>query len=102
MSKTSISAQLLDRLRELGVALPDGARLESTRASRSARNDGAWSWRVVDGSGSPGFKIDGCGREIGSQWSMAVLMAQSELSISGPDRFGAVHIDPPPSYFRRS
>ena len=74
MSRT-VAARLLERLQELGVRVPPGARLESTRASRSARNDGAWSWRVVDAGGCPGFSVDGQSREVGSQWPMALVLA---------------------------
>jgi hypothetical protein len=88
------SERLLNRLRELGVQLPEEARLESTRASRSARRNGAWSWHVVDGRGIP--------MEIGSLWSMTELLASPELEVTGPDRFGAVHVDLPASVLRKS
>lgn len=46
------SERLLDRLRSmLGLALPPGARLVRTHAGRLQREQGVWSWYVVDADG---------------------------------------------------
>jgi hypothetical protein len=52
----------------------------------------------VDTDGLPSFRIDGQQREIGSQWPMALLLSLSQVQVSAPDRFGAVHVDPPLAY----
>lgn len=46
------SDQIIKRIKaELGIKLPRGARCERTRYGRNQLAAGAWSWRIVDGSG---------------------------------------------------
>ena len=64
----SVQDRLLARLRaELGPELvPEGTRLERTRASRSGRSEGAWSWLAMNALGLELY--------IGSQYPMGKLL----------------------------
>jgi hypothetical protein len=81
----TVSARLLTRLREeLNLELPADARLRSTRASRSARSAGAWSWAA--------YRADGSELYIGSQFSMGELLRAPALQVSRER--DDVHVDP--------
>ncbi|GAA0627691.1 hypothetical protein HPO96_37220 [Kribbella sandramycini] len=43
---TTNSLRFLDRLRTLGFAIPDGARVERLHPTRREYMEGAWLWRV--------------------------------------------------------
>lgn len=91
----TVSERLLAVLRELpGLDLPEGARLQRVAASRSDahRDNGSWSWCVVDGRGIPMAR-----NAVGSHWPMWVLLkfgakvAERDLL----DTTGDICIDPP-------
>jgi len=91
----TVSERLLARLRELpGLELPEGARLKRVAASRSDahRDNGSWSWCVVDGQDIPMNR-----NAVGSHWPMWVLLkfgaVVSERDIL--DTTGDICIDPP-------
>ena len=65
------SERLLKRIREMGVDVPDGARIQRTYAGRTMRSGGAWSWFVVG--------PDGRALDIGSQHPVKVLLAEKRL-----------------------
>ena len=77
------SERLLARLREHGVALPDDTELLSTRASRSARAAGAWSWY--------GWSPTRGDLRIGSQTTMSALLAAERISTYSS--LGDTHVD---------
>jgi hypothetical protein len=66
------SERLLTRLREVGLAIPEGSRLVRVNPSAAMRNGGAWSW----------FTQGPDGRElgIGSQFSMGELLGADALA----------------------
>ncbi|MFC4506659.1 MULTISPECIES: hypothetical protein [Streptomyces] len=76
--------RLLARLREAGLDLPEGSRLDRVYPSRAMRTEGAWSWAAF----GPG------GRElrIGSQYSMTQLLQADALDVA-PIQSGAVGKD---------
>lgn len=47
------SIRLIQRLRELGVNIPEGASLVRTYVDRAARLDGSWAWFLTDSDGVP-------------------------------------------------
>lgn len=47
-----LSDLLIERLRENGLEIPEGAVVHRTYASASSRNLGAWSWFLTDSAGS--------------------------------------------------
>ncbi|MER6606007.1 hypothetical protein ABT282_08825 [Streptomyces sp. NPDC000927] len=63
--------RLLAKLREAGVTVPDGTRLAPTRASRSQRNLGAWSWAAL--------LEDGRELRLGSRENMTELVRAERL-----------------------
>jgi hypothetical protein len=77
------SARLLARLREV-IDLPEGAYLERTRASRGQVAAGAWRWRVMlDGTF---YSVQG--GAIGSQETMAEVLAAEKIAVYHQDRSG--------------
>jgi hypothetical protein len=76
--------RLLDRLRQVGLDLPEGTRLVRVYPSRAMRSEGAWTW----------FALGPEGRDlrIGSQHSMAELLEADMLDLR-PIRSGAVDVD---------
>lgn len=77
------SDRLLARLREIGVDLPEGARLVHVHPSPAMRNAGAWSWAALG--------PDGNDLRIGSQYPMAELLRAESLDVS---RVGTSVTDP--------
>lgn len=72
----TVKERMLARLRAMGEDLPEGVRLDSTRAGRQQRSEGAWSW-VAYGKDSKGRWID-----LGSHWPMWALLGCKSLSIT--------------------
>lgn len=84
--RKSVQQRLIERLRRVGVDLPDGVTLCRTWAGYWQRSEGAWSWTAVgpDGHGE---------LNIGSQWPMKLLLAAPRLDTS-ISKSGDTHIDP--------
>ena len=96
MKRPGVSNPQLEMLRELGLEIPDGARLKRAAGAYrgEARTQGAWVWTVTDASGTPLYR-DSKGRPmaIGSQWTMTELV---RLGIEAHrDTDGDISIDPP-------
>lgn len=69
---SSNTALLFERLRALGIAVPDDAVFHQTYVTRSSRRAGAWAWYLTDASGGD--------LNIGSQHTGSELL-QSALLI---------------------
>lgn len=86
-------SQLIARLRdECGLPLPEGTRLERTRAGRIQRSQGAWSWFAVFPDGHQ-VNWKGRGLQLGSHSAMTVLLSAARLVVSETD-WGDTEIDP--------
>lgn len=97
MTRPKISERLLKMLRELGLDLPEDARLERAAGSYAGWNRsslGAWVWTAVRADGVPVHQ-DSKGRPmaIGSQWTMTELVRFGVEA--SRDSGGDIHIDPP-------
>ncbi len=77
--RKSNGERLVERLRAMIPSLPEDVRVENTNASRSARANGAWSWRLVRSDGSPFLPA---GLMVGSQISVAELVKSPRLGAS--------------------
>jgi len=75
MSRPTTQERLIERLREIGIDLPEGARLVRTHANGWQLTDGAWSWAALG--------PDGRELHIGSQHSMGELLRAWRLEF-GP------------------
>lgn len=86
-------SQLIARLRgECRLPLPEGTRLERTRAGRIQRSQGAWSWFAVFPCGQR-VTWKGRGLQLGSHSPMTVLLNAARLVVSDTD-WGDTEIDP--------
>lgn len=73
---------LFERLRALGISVPDDAVFHQTYVTRSSRRSGAWAWYLTDSKG----KV----LEIGSQHTGSELL-QSALVVK-QDNTGRINI----------
>ena len=62
------SEKIIDRLRVLGFAVPEGTEVRRTYAGLHQRRDGAWSWFLEYPEPVPGL------RDIGSVWPLRDLL----------------------------
>lgn len=71
--------RLLEKIRQAGAPVPDGARFEATHASRSMRVEGGAVWILVDAEGRPTDPL------VCSQWPRRYLLARKmEAGQVGP------------------
>lgn len=82
----SLTARLLARLRAEGLAIPEGARVERTRAGRHQRSAGAWSWYLLDADGSE--------LNIASQWPVGELVKAARITAGHQQSTRDTHIFP--------
>jgi hypothetical protein len=75
VSRPTTQERLIARLREIGINLPEGARLVRTHANGWQLSEGAWSWAAIG--------PDGRDLRIGSQYSMGELLRAWRLEF-GP------------------
>lgn len=78
-------ARLLEKIREAGAPVPDGAYPVPTYATRADRSAGAWVWRLHTADGMP------CHPAVGSQFRQSMLRGDIEVS---RDRWGDWSVDP--------
>jgi hypothetical protein len=62
--------RLLEKIRQAGVPVPDGARFQATYASRSMRNEGGAVWILVDTDGRSTEPL------VCSQWPRRYLLTR--------------------------
>lgn len=74
----------MKRLREMGVDLPEGTRLQRSYAGHWQRIEGAWSWFAID----PEWSVN-----LGSQWPMSHLLKAPYLMVTG-DKLIGMSVDP--------
>ncbi len=79
----SAGDRMIERLRALGLELPQDARIVPTYAGRHQRNAGAWVWTINSTRGWV---------RVGSQFPLREL--RGPITLSGPDRFGDHFVDP--------
>jgi hypothetical protein len=93
------SERLLERLRQQGVEIPEGARIHRTYANGSARTGGAWSWFVLDSQGRE--LREGPYLGLGSYYPVKVCLCAPRLVISrerfNPELGRSVDLDPTPT-----
>jgi len=80
----TMAEKLLERLRSLGLDLPEGSVLETCRTGRAELSRGAWSWQALGPDGIP--------LNIGSWSTMARCLRAPQLCVV-TDRFGETTID---------
>lgn len=80
------AARLLDKIREAGVAVPEGSAFMRQYVGWSARSAGAWAWFLVDPDGVP------LNPEVGSQWPRHRL--RGGIEVSWDHYTGSWQVDP--------
>lgn len=75
---------LLAWLRNMGLDIPQGSRLQRTRRSIRQRDAHEWAWQAI---GPDGSKLG-----IGSEWRMTTLLTCKTLAVTEDD--GRTHIAP--------
>jgi hypothetical protein len=63
-------ARLLEKIRQAGAPVPDGARLQATHATRAMRSEGGAVWVLVGADGRPTSPL------VCSQWPRRLLLAR--------------------------
>lgn len=86
-----ISERLMVRLRDdLELAIPEGAVLLRTHASRADVSNGAWSWYV---SHENSDRVIDRMIAVGSQWPMSTVLESHDISCYN-DGHGNIHVVP--------
>jgi hypothetical protein len=79
--------KLIERLRAMGVHLPEGTTLRRTYSGRCMRAQGAWSWFTLYPAPEPGL------REVGSHYTVTMLLKQKRLIVTRSET-GDLEVDP--------
>lgn len=83
---TTTAERMLDRLRKVGIDLPEGTQLVNTYARDSQREEGAWAWKAVDPDGIP--------LGIGSPFPMYRLLRRRRWELVTDECEGTIVIVP--------